>query len=364
MKNIFLKEKTDDLAYEQFDKCCEHPAFRKGALMPDAHGGYDAPIGGVFALKDWVVPSWVGYDIGCGMCAINLGIKKENLSDYKLQELHTLIHKYVPCGDKMHGDEKLFDMKINRKSEAIRESFANRKVALQYGTLGNGNHFLELSTDTKGDVWVVIHSGSRGFGHGVGTYWLKKQKENANIGFYLHSKEGKQYVEDLETCLEYALGNRLTMLKQTIKAIEEVYSLTLNPIEETFINRNHNHMDISHDLCIHRKGATHAEDGMFGVIPANMRDGSFIIKGKGNEESLWSSSHGAGRKMSRTEANNTLSLDEFKEQMNGIVGDVSQSTLDEAPNAYKNIYDVMQVQVDNNMLEIVEHIKPFLNIKG
>lgn len=362
MKNIFLKEMTDHLAYKQFDKCCEHPAFRKGALMPDAHGGYDAPIGSVIALKNWVVPSWVGYDIGCGMCAVQLDIKKEAL--HSLKALHSVLHEYVPCGEHAHATDRLFNLEINRDSEAIKLAFEKRKVEQQFGTLGSGNHFLELGLDSKERAWIVIHSGSRGFGHEVATYWMREQKEHDNIGFYLSSKKGQAYLHDLYICLRYALENRKTMIDQTILAIKTFYGIDVNMVEGTFINRNHNHMERAHDLCIHRKGATHAEKGMMGVIPANMKDGAFIVRGLGNPESLWSSSHGAGRLMSRTAAQKEIKLEDFIKEMKDIVGDVREDTLDEAPSAYKNIADVMAIQVENNILEIIDHIRPILNIKG
>jgi len=360
MKNIYVKE-MDELTKEQWENCCNHPAFVKGALMPDAHGGYDAPIGAVIALKDWVVPSWVGYDIGCGMCAVPLGIKLDRIQK-KLKEIHNKIHEYVPCGFGLHK-EPIHKIDI-KKSDATRQALNRRKVQQQLGTLGTGNHFLELDIDENNQVWIVIHSGSRGFGHEVATYWMKKQKEHGNLGFSTKSELGKQYIEDMEECLAYALLNRELMIEQAIKAINSVTGLNIQFNRDVMINRNHNHMDIAHGLCIHRKGATHSEKDMLGVIPGNMRDGSYIVKGLGNEDGLWSSSHGAGRKMSRRQAKKKLDINRFREQMQDIVGDVSKSTLDEAPDAYKNIDEIVQIQVDAGIIDVIHYLKSVLNVKG
>lgn len=356
MINIFCDD-MDDLALQQWNECINHPAFRKGALMPDAHGGYDAPIGSVLALKDWVMPSWVGYDIGCGMCALPLAINRYELGD--LQELHSKIHKAVPCGFSVHQAQTRLPLGINRSGEAIRQAFEKRKVAEQFGTLGGGNHFIELGEGNDGMIYIVIHSGSRGFGHEIATYWMKRQKEETNnIGWYAHSKDGKQYIQDMNIALVYALNNR----KRMIELVCEV--LNTKPIFGSMINRNHNHLDMAHGLYIHRKGATHSEKDMLGVIPANMRDGSYIVKGLGNPDSLWSSSHGAGRKMSRKVAKENITLEKFQSDMVGIVGDVKEKTIDEAPDAYKDINKVIKTQVDAGIIEVVDIVKPFLNVKG
>ena len=173
--------------------------------------------------------------------------------------------------------------------------------------------------------------------------------------FHVDSLEAKAYISDMNYCLEYALENR----KKMIYKIVELLGFP-EPLE--FINRNHNHAELKDGLWIHRKGATHAEKGMMGVIPGNMRDGSFIVKGKGNPDSLCSSSHGAGRVLSRVQAQKTLSLETFKNEMTQVIAKVDAETLDESPFAYKNIFDVMKLQKD--LVEIVDYIKPLVNIKG
>lgn len=173
--------------------------------------------------------------------------------------------------------------------------------------------------------------------------------------FHIDSYEAKAYITDMNYCLEYALENRKKM-------VYKIVELLGNPKELEFINRNHNHAELKDGLWIHRKGATHAEKDMMGVIPGNMRDGSFIVKGKGNPNSLYSSSHGAGRVLSRVQAQKTLSLEEFKNEMTKVVAKVDTETLDESPFAYKNIFEVMELQKD--LVEVVDHIKPLVNIKG
>ena len=354
--NVFC-DSQDEETQRQWADCLEHPALRAAALMPDAHGGYHAPIGSVIALKDWIVPSWVGYDIGCGMCAIKTRLSKAKLGD--LTELHANIHKAVPVGFGLHNRTELpFD--ISRNTEAIRQAFEKRKVAQQFGTLGTGNHFIEVGIGLDNLVWIVLHSGSRGFGHEVATYWMDRQKkETTNMGWYAGSLEGKIYINDMKICLNYAYQNRLEMLKLIEKLLpENAYDW------DTLINRHHNHLDIAHGYYIHRKGATHAEKDMYGVIPGNMKDGSFITRGLGNEKALWSSSHGAGRTLSRTQAKELLSIEQFERDMAGIVGDVKPSTLDESPAAYKDINEVIEKQVKEEILVVVDQVKPLLNVKG
>lgn len=361
--NIFVE--MDEATKEQWESCINHPKFVAGALMPDAHGGYDAPIGAVIGLKDWVVPSWVGYDIGCGMCAVKTLLMYDDVKDH-LQEIQEELHRFVPTGFCVYN-RPIFDFEFKVDSPAINNARKTRQVEEQLGTLGTGNHFLELNTDEDGYVWIVVHSGSRGFGHAVADYWMKKQEEAGTQGFDLHSEEGQQYVKDMSECLRYALLSRRLMLSRAEQAITKVLYGEPEAIyfeSDNFINRNHNHMDIAHGMCIHRKGATHSEKDMLGVIPGNMRDGSYIVKGLGNEDSLWSSSHGAGRKLSRNQAKKKLNVEEFIEQMKDIPSDAGLKTLDEAPDAYKNIAEVIETQVEEGILEVLHKLTPIVNVKG
>ena len=208
-------------------------------------------------------------------------------------------------------------------------------------------------------MWIIIHSGSRGIGHGVASYYM-----GMDYSLDVKSSVGKDYIKDMEFCLEFALENRLRMVDDILGIIINSTNKPIQTLIHKFklINRNHNHAELKDGLWIHRKGATHAEEGMMGVIPANMKDGSFIIRGKGNPDSLCSSSHGAGRVLSRNQAKKKLNLDHFSEMMAGIKAKIGKSTLDECPSAYKDIYQVMENQSD--LVDIVSHIKPIINIKG
>lgn len=189
--------------------------------------------------------------------------------------------------------------------------------------------------------------------------------KDGHYGFEADSVNGKNYIKDQDWCLDFELANRKEMMIRVVDCITE--SLDISCFEMDFsglINRNHNHAvyRAEGDVWIHRKGATHAEDGMMGVIPGNMRDGSFIVKGKGNPESLYSSSHGAGRVLGRKAAKRQLSLEDFQAEMEGVQALVTEKTLDESPDAYKSIFDVMDLQSD--LVEVVAHVKPIINIKG
>jgi len=385
-------------ALDQFETAMNHDAVVKGALMADAHTGYTLPIGGVVATKDYIFPAFVGYDIGCGMCAAKFDIKAEDLN---LEKLFTDIYETVPVGRNQH--KSVQDVPV-ATSDLIRAGL-KKKGAYQLGTLGGGNHFLEVGEGNDGYIWVVVHSGSRNLGHQVAEHYMKaaaaasmdvsdieKEFTDRNGAFKLHnpekfelaltahvrkmlfkstkganleglhslhvdSEEGKSYISDMNYCLEYALLNRKNMIKA-------VATLLGSPTELDFVNRNHNHAELKDGLWIHRKGATHADEGMFGVIPGNMRDGSFIVKGKGCADSLNSSSHGAGRVLSRKAASATLDLSKFESTMKdaGVVAKVGASTLDESPDAYKNIFDVINAQGD--LIEVIDHVKPLVNIKG
>lgn len=182
-----------------------------------------------------------------------------------------------------------------------------------------------------------------------------------HYGLSVDTQDGRDYIDDLAFCLAFALENRKQMLVRVMESIGKYCGGTFGALED-IINRNHNHAELRDGLWIHHKGATHAEEGIMGVIPGNMRDGSFIVCGKGNTDSLYSSSHGAGRVLWRKEAQRTLSVEQFKESMVGIVAKVDDSTLDESAFAYKDIFEVMRLQ--NSLVDVVAHVRPIINIKG
>lgn len=349
-------------AKNQFESAMNQGFVVKGAMMPDCHAGYSLPIGAVVATKDFILPAWVGYDIGCGMCALSTNIDKELIEKNK-DEIFNSIYRSIPVGFNHNKEDSVWE----NKPEATKQTWEifNKNGLRQLCSLGGGNHFIEIGYDENDRVWIVIHSGSRGIGHAIASYYMKlasgdgKAKEG-HFGFDVNSKNGKDYIIDLNFALKFALENRKQMIARVER--ELVYYCGGKGDWSKLINRNHNHAELKDGMWIHRKGATHAEDGMMGVIPGNMRDGSFIVKGKGNVNSLFSSSHGAGRVMGRKQAKRELNIEDFKNTMNGVKAKVDNSTLDESPFAYKNIFDVMDQQKE--LVEIVHHIKPIINIKG
>lgn len=403
-KNIKIyAEILEDEALKQFNNAMKLDCNVQGALMPDAHTGYTLPIGAVIKSKGFVFPSYVGYDIGCGMCAIKLDITKK---DIDLEKLKNDILSKIHIGFERRKEPKKINLDYSKCSDIL-ISHIRETAEYQIGTLGSGNHFIEIGESEKdGKLWIVIHSGSRGLGHKIASHYMelalfesidtevfKKEflkgkeifKEKNEAGFYkaeksyieseikkemnkkeghycfnIESDNGKNYLTDMEFCLNYALENRKEMITKIYESIfeQKVCKIDMN----NFINRNHNHAELKDGFVIHRKGATHAEKNMMGVIPANMKDGSFIVKGLGNKDSMCSSSHGAGRVLSRSQAIKSLKIDDFKKDMYGIVTNHTEKTIDESPKAYKNIFDVMELQKD--LVEIIDRSIPILNIKG
>lgn len=414
MQTKIYAEVLEHEALSQFHDCLKMEGCIQGALMPDAHAGYVAPIGSVLKFEGRISPALIGYDIGCGMSSIKTDVIKDQLD---LDKLKTDILKVIPIGRNSFKRSSLNRPKqlpTLPKGTEFGEKVMENKGVYQLGTLGGGNHFIEIGEGDDGKLSVIIHSGSRNVGKQIAEHYMKQaaiyevdyeryEKEfdsleknkqwlkatvysNAKMTDYNKAKEefvyrrtrarvdniegcysfdtdseqGKNYIKDMNLALEYALASRKAMVNKVIGCIEKNVGGLVNT--ERFINRNHNHADIQDNIVIHRKGATHAEDGMFGVIPGNMRDGSFIVKGKGNVESMSSSSHGAGRVLSRRKAKEQLSLDTFHEHMAGITTNHTDANLDESPDAYKSIFEVMELQKD--LVEVIDHIKPILNIKG
>jgi len=367
--NIFA-EYIDGAATAQFYDAMAQDYSVAGALMPDAHKGYGLPIGGVVATKGMVVPSWVGYDIGCGMCAIMTSYDTQDVIDNG-QEIFDRILEAIPVGFKHHQHAQVWKKQDQYARSVDADRIFDFKNGLhQMGTLGGGNHFIEIGVDENDMVWVIIHSGSRGVGHAIAQHYMKiAGGGKAREGHYplsTDSKEGADYWEDLNYMLEFALENRCQMLSRIEEIMTDVCYAGMFKWD-TMINRNHNHATFKSveglgDVIIHRKGATHAEEGMMGVIPGNMKDGSFIVRGKGNPESLFSSSHGAGRVLGRAQAKRELDTELFVEEMKNIVSCACEDTLDESPAAYKDIFKVMKEQEE--LVEIVAHVRPLINIKS
>lgn len=386
---IFVKD-IDENTLNQFRMCVKLPFVTDAALMPDAHFGYVAPIGSVLVTRGVIVPSWVGYDIGCGVSAIR--IKAPNLL-FKIKKNSEKIFKntknFVPMGlGKLNAEHKVSRENKEKFKELLNKlekkginseifSFIKRKGISNLGTIGHGNHFAEIDYYKK-EVWIVVHSGSRNIGHKVATHYMKEaallsnSENSASSGrgetrhevtceLKASSKLGKEYQAVLDFLLEFALLNRIEIAKEITQSIEDVLGEEIKM--ELWTNKNHNHaVKFGRGKWVHRKGATPSKRNERGVIPANMRDGSFLVTGKGNKKFIESSSHGAGRRMSKTSAKKTVKIKEFEKSMQGITASVNEKTIDESPFAYKNITTVLSEQKES--IKVIKQLKPIINFKG
>lgn len=348
-------EEIEHSALQQIYDVLALPMLKKLAIMPDVHAGYDLPIGGVALLDGYVSPSFTGYDLGCGVCHIALDMPYNDLPD--LRKLYDQIHETIPTGFASHAKAStgypIFNSDVLDKSTVAR---VRDKVATQLGTLGGGNHFIEIGSNKYGKAAVTIHSGSRNVGHTIGGAYMKMGRM-----FELDSALGQSYLKDMNYALEWALENRLQMMRAILTAINPKFNV--ESILKNIINENHNHAVVTPEGVLHRKGATPADKDQLGIIPANMRDGVYLTRGLGNETFLSSASHGCGRVMGRKEAKRKLDYDTFVKQMDGIVSSTSIDVLDEAPDAYKEVGYVLKAQ-EGITVEVIDFIKPLLNIKA
>ncbi len=356
------------------------------AVMPDVHVGKGATVGSVIPTKNAIIPAAVGVDIGCGMNAVRLNLKASQLPD-NLTPLRHAIERKVPVGFELHKQvkakastiiplEKRLQPIINKHPGLVRmlRKF-DATWQKQLGTLGGGNHFIELCLDENRDVWVMLHSGSRGLGNVIGTYFIELAKKEAqhrfghvpdkDLSYFAEgSNSFSDYVEAVEWAQEYAFENRREMMRLILEAIRPL----LPPFQMTkeAINCHHNYVSqenhYGEDLLITRKGAIRAGLDELGIIPGSMGARSFIVRGKANPESFCSCSHGAGRKMSRSKAKLLFSQDDLIQQTQGIECRKDSGVIDEIPSAYKDIDQVMANQSD--LIEIVHTLKQILCIKG
>jgi tRNA-splicing ligase RtcB len=355
-------------------------AFRHICIMPDAHQGYGMPIGGVLAAQNVIVPNAVGVDIGCGMCAVRTNIEAAALEREQLTQIMSGVRELIPLGFDHHKerqDESLMPQGYNLDEMVVvkREYFAALK---QLGTLGGGNHFIELQRSGDGFLWIMVHSGSRNFGLQVAEYYNKTAKKfnalyyssvdpKADLAFLpFETDQAHAYYKEMKYCTEFALANRKLMMEH----IQEVVSTIHKRVAyEPIINIAHNyaawetHFDTK--VIVHRKGATSAKPGETGIIPGSQGTKSYIVEGLGNPESFMSCSHGAGRVMSRNAAIRNLDLDEEKRKLDklGIIHSIrKKSDLEEASSAYKDISQVMALQTD--LVKIKTELSPLAVIKG
>ena len=358
--------------------------FKHVAVMPDVHYGKGATVGSVIAMKNAVSPAAVGVDIGCGMMATKTNLKADDLPE-SLRDLRNQIERDIPVGFNSHSEEvfsKLFKHGKNMSLVAnlisdfyfIDDRVQNLygKAICQIGTLGGGNHFIELCLDTEGFVWMMLHSGSRNIGKELATIHIGIAKgliHNENLPdkdlavFLSKTKEMNNYRRDLFWAQRYAYLNRITMMELYKNAMKKFFPNMETDLE---VICHHNYVSeethFGEDVVVTRKGAISAKEGEYGIIPGSMGAKSFIVKGKGNVDSFHSASHGAGRKMSRSKAKKHFSLDDLKSQTMGVECRKDEGVLDEIPGAYKDIEQVMAYQSD--LVEIVAELKQIMCIKG
>ncbi len=349
------------------------------AVMADVHLGKGSTVGSVIASETAIMPSAVGVDIGCGMMAVKTNLKYEELGK-SARSIRMAIETSVPVGfgRRTTVSSKFHHFAVLKESWEKVKPFVTKdydEVLLQLGTLGGGNHFIEVCLDEENCVWVTLHSGSRNVGKQIGEFFTKKAKE-LNETYHIAlphpdlaylpkgTKEFLEYFDAMSWCQEYARINRELMMAHAIEAMELVLD---TPIERQIsINCHHNYATIENhfkqNLIVTRKGAIRARLGDLGIIPGSMGQKSYIVSGLGNPESFFSASHGAGRKMSRTEARKTFTTDDLEKQTIGVDCRKDSDIVDEIPGAYKSIDDVMDNQSD---LVSVEHtLKQILCIKG
>ena len=373
---------VEESAMEQIANLTKLPfLFHHLAIMPDVHAGMGMPIGGVLATVDAVIPNAVGVDIGCGMCAVKTSWKVENItSDVLRKKIMRGIRKAIPLGKEHHKkaqDEKFMPQGHDIDSmQVVRSQYIS--ATKQVGTLGGGNHFIELQRDEEGYLWVMIHSGSRNLGKKVGDYynrlattlnerWHSVVNPELHLAFLpLKTNEFNNYWAEMQYCIDFALCNRRLMMER----IKEILADALPGIEfEPMINIAHNYAAWEHhfskNVIVHRKGATLAREGVVGIIPGSQGTASYIVEGLGNLDSFCSCSHGAGRVMSRTKAVQSLSLEDEIKRLDdqGIVHAIrTVHDLEEAAGAYKDIETVINNELD--LVRIVTRLLPIAVIKG
>ncbi len=380
---------VEDLAMKQAEDLATHPAvFHHVSLMPDCHPGYGMPIGGVIAVSNAVIPNAVGVDIGCGMGLVRTNLPISETSREKLREVVTLVKKHVPCGEgKAHQARQVWEGLDDIEAYAERGWYSPhvKKLAMKnLGTLGGGNHFIEIQAGDDDRVWLMIHSGSRHLGNIIARFYN-------DIAFQLNQKwhtetpgkdlaflptdttEGQSYIKDMNFALSYAKENRKRIMIRFKNAFKEVFQVTKFSDE---VNIHHNYAALEHhfgnNVWVHRKGATSAKLGETGIIPGSMGTPSYIVEGLGNPDSFMSCSHGAGRVMGRMQATRELSPEACDQAMQGIVYDrwnmvrrgkvKGMHDLGEAPQAYKNIEEVIASELD--LIKPLHKLRPIGVIKG
>ncbi|WP_163516956.1 RtcB family protein [Gelidibacter japonicus] len=369
------EEQVEEGALDQARDLANLPfAFKHIAIMPDTHLGYGMPIGAILATKGAVVPNAVGVDIGCGMCSLRTNLTDIETAD--LKEIMSIIRETVPVGFNHHESPQDESWMPEKKGNLPIVEQEYKSALHQVGTLGGGNHFIEIQKGSDGYIWIMIHSGSRNIGFTVANHYnnIAKEKNKAlelrvpkDLAFIPEDSEYFDlYWNEMNYCVEFALANRKLMMERTKSAFKEI----IPEVEFShFINKPHNFAALEEhfgeEVIVHRKGATRARKGEWGMIPGSQGTQSFLVKGKGNVNSFESCSHGAGRVMSRAAARRNLDLKEERKILTdqGILHAIRhKGDLDEAPSSYKDIDEVMANQ--EALVEVQIKLQPLAVIKG
>lgn len=369
---------VEDQAMQQMFRVSRLPfIFRHVAGMPDVHMGSGAAVGSVIASKGAIVPSLVGVDIGCGMLAAKLNLKASDLPD-SLAAIRHELERTIPVGHNCHKDLQNTTLKLEDLSVFRNKSLENKifeRALTQIGTLGGGNHFIEVCLDENQNVWIMLHSGSRNIGKSVAEIHIEKAKglmkqmfiklEDPDLAYLGQgTQEYQDYINDVSWCQEYAAQNRQHMFNNTFSVLRKFFPHL--KLEGVVTNCHHNYVEIENhfgeNVIVTRKGAIRAREGQLGIIPGSMGTRSYIVKGLGNKESFCSCSHGTGRKMSRSEAKRQFTVEDLIAQTDGVECRKDAGAIDEIPSSYKDIDEVMFNQKD--LVEIVHSLKQVLCVKG
>lgn len=379
----------DDKAHAQLRNIAAMPFVGPWvAVMPDVHLGKGATVGSVIPTRGAIIPAAVGVDIGCGMAAVRTTLRAEDLPD-NLAQLRSSIERSVPVGNGRAGEHRRLPEAIAtrvaqsglvERLDAIKakhRQIRTDKLDGQLGTLGGGNHFIELCLDESGAVWVMLHSGSRGSGNLIGSYFIARAREQLAqrvLGFQVPDQdlaffiEGEplfdEYVEAVSWAQDYARENREAMMAQVLTEMR--HHLPKFQLQTLAVNCHHNYVQkethAGQELLVTRKGAVSARAGELGIIPGSMGTRSYIVRGLGNGESFHSCSHGAGRVMSRSQARASITLAEHRQATAHVECRTDAAVIDESPAAYKDIDAVMAAQAD--LVEVVHTLRQVLCVKG
>jgi tRNA-splicing ligase RtcB len=384
---------VEEGAIIQLQKVASLPfIFKWVAVMPDVHIGIGATVGSVIATKGAVIPAAVGVDIGCGMTAVKTNLTRDHLKKNRISKLRERVEKAIPHGRTNNGGKgdrgawgstpddvkEAWEVTLEEGYQEILSKdpkIATGREISQLSTLGGGNHFIEVLSDKEGYLWVILHSGSRGIGNRIGTYFINAARQEMDRGgvslpdrdlAYLTEEEGdgtlfQRYKKAAIWAQKYAKENRRLMIERVLASFEDAY---LERVEE--IDCHHNYLSqethFNEEVYITRKGAIRARVGDLGIIPGAMGRSSFIVTGKGNPDSFTSCSHGAGRVMSRSAAKKKFTLEKHIEATKGVDCKKDLSVIDETPMAYKDIEAVMKAQEE--LVEVKYHLQPIIVIKG